>query len=746
MMRIAVLPTLVLAGAALFGASTQTWEMNTYSDFLKGQFDGVSLFREGQLRLAPGLETVFSSDQPSIWAVARAEDGSLYLGTGHRGRVYKVTPEGAGELLWEAAEPEVFALVLAPGGDLFVASSPNGKVYRIRDGKAEEYFAPESTYIWSLAVGPDGSLYVGTGVDGVVYKVTASGEGEAYYKTGQTHVTALAVDSEGRLLAGTEPNGILYRISEKDRAFVLYDANLPEIRALVPKPDGTVYVAAMGGSVARQSAAAAAAQSALSSSSPVAHTSITVSAAQGGVEIDPAKPKPAVQPAPSPTVATLPVIELSGVEKSALFKVHADHTVEKLWTSTTENAYDLVEAGDRIVFATDQKGRLYELEDGGKVTLLVQTNQEEAMRVLDGDRGLLVATGNMGMVYRVGKGSAAEGSYQAPVHDAARVARWGKLSWHAGNPEGGTIAFETRTGNSARPDDTWSAWSEAVSNPAGSQIASPNARYIQWRAHFRGVDGKTPALDSVNLAYLPRNSRPAVSGITVSSASSPGSQENAGTSSSSSSATAAYSITVTDTGEEGASTVSGTSTQRLSKSANDQITVAWEAEDPDGDPLIHALYFRGEGEREWKLLEDSLKESSHVIDSDALADGKYYFKVIASDRRANPTEAALEGERTSAPVLVDHTPPRLVAAEPIRDGDSVEVVVEAQDAASALRRCEYSLNAGPWTPVAPDDGIIDSKFERFVLRLNGIEDGEQLLVVRSFDSAGNAGLVRVLMR
>ena len=54
---------------------------------------------------------------------------------------------------------------------------------------------------------------------------------------------------QGRLLAGSEPNGILYRISARDKAFVLYDANLPEIRSIVPMPDGTVYAAALGGSL-----------------------------------------------------------------------------------------------------------------------------------------------------------------------------------------------------------------------------------------------------------------------------------------------------------------------------------------------------------------------------------------------------------------------------------------------------------------------------------------------------------------
>ena len=163
------------------------------------------------------------------------------------------SPVGAGTLLWTSDEPEIFAVAVDSGGALYAASSPDGKVYRIENGKAVEFFAPKAKYIWSLAFAPDGSLFVGTGDPGNVYRVDQAGKSELYYETGQSHVTALAFDSKNNVLVGTEPNGILYRISAKDKAFVLYNASLPEIRTIVPMPDGTVYAAALGGSVANRS-------------------------------------------------------------------------------------------------------------------------------------------------------------------------------------------------------------------------------------------------------------------------------------------------------------------------------------------------------------------------------------------------------------------------------------------------------------------------------------------------------------
>ncbi len=193
--RLRVLLFFVLLAPAAFASATTAWEMNTYVDFIRGQFQGVSLSRDGRLTLAPRMDTLFSSDQAVVWSVAQGPNGVLYVATGHRGRVYQIDPGGKSSLLWTADQPEVFAIATDSKGILYAATSPEGKVYRIENGTATEYFAPKSRYIWSLAAGPDGALYVGTGDQGKIYRVESAGKGELYYDTGQSPVTGLAVDS-----------------------------------------------------------------------------------------------------------------------------------------------------------------------------------------------------------------------------------------------------------------------------------------------------------------------------------------------------------------------------------------------------------------------------------------------------------------------------------------------------------------------------------------------------------------------
>ena len=101
----------VACAVSCYAATTQTWEMNGYQDFSRGRMAGLSLTRDGKLLPGPAVTTLFDSGQPEIWSVAQAPDGSFYIGTGNRGRVFHVDASGASTLVWTADQPEIFTLV-----------------------------------------------------------------------------------------------------------------------------------------------------------------------------------------------------------------------------------------------------------------------------------------------------------------------------------------------------------------------------------------------------------------------------------------------------------------------------------------------------------------------------------------------------------------------------------------------------------------------------------------------------------
>ena len=92
-----------------------------------------------------------------------------------------------------------------------------------------------------------------------------------------------------------------------------------------------------------------------------------------------------------------PIVEIPGVEKSAVYKINPDSSVETLWSSKEENVYSMVvEPNGGIVFSTDAQGRVYRLNPDRKASLLVETSEGEATRLLQDQGGLLAATGDMG--------------------------------------------------------------------------------------------------------------------------------------------------------------------------------------------------------------------------------------------------------------------------------------------------------------------------------------------------------------
>jgi hypothetical protein len=86
---------------------------------------------------------------------------------------------------------------------------------------------------------------------------------------------------------------------------------------------------------------------------------------------------------------------------------------------------------------------------------------------------------------------------------------WGNLT----SASSGTT-FETRSGNTATPDGSWSGF-QAVG--AGGAIQSPSGQYIQYRAT---LTGSAASLDSASLAYTVDNAAPsaAISSVDVSGA------------------------------------------------------------------------------------------------------------------------------------------------------------------------------------------------------------------------------------
>jgi hypothetical protein len=156
-------------------------------------------------------------------------------------------------------------------------------------------------------------------------------------------------------------------------------------------------------------------------------------------------------------------------------------------------------------------------------------------------------------------------------------------------------------------------------------------------------------------------------------------------------------------------------------------TVSWTAKDLNDD----ALQFRLEVEREDGFLmtvRDELAVDQLGVDTTALPDGRYRFRLTASDGPTNPGDA-LSATRSSGWFVVDNTPPRMTLT---RHGDRWGVVVE--DDGSAVTRVEWSRDGARWQELAPEDGILDGQRETFSLPA---VQGRHLVVIMAVDRHHN---------
>ena len=728
----------------LGAVDTVFWQIGTFDEFLQGTLHDVSISKDGDLSLAPEAAALFSPDETLALSLAADRNHNLYIGTGHQGKVFRVDASRKGSLWFTAREPEIFALAAAPDGSLYVGSSPEGKIYRVTpDGKSSVFVDPKTKYIWSLVFDAKGDLYAGTGDQGKILRIDPSGKMDVFLESKQTHIMCLLLDRDGNLLAGSVPNGLIYRITPQGKAFVLYQSNLPEIHDLAIDSQGAIYAATLGGAGGKgtpdlfpPTGPPAPGQGPTTAVTVTASTTEEASKPPNDSQTPPpgqAQGSSFNRAAPQASPFSMPQLPQG---RGSLIRIHPDYFVETLWSSNNESIFGLAVRGDHILFSTDSNGRIFDLlpsRDGNKLILLTQTRESLASRILLQGPDLYVATSNIAKLLRVGATLGHEGSYESPVKDSKFISNWGVLAWRAGVPAGATLEFHTRSGNSDRPDKTWSDWAGPYRSAEGSAIQSPPARYLQWKAVFHSTAASSPELHDVTVAYLNQNLPPQIRSLSVNTSG----ERTSPSGSTSGTGTSPGSITITAT-PSGSQSPGG-----LGKI---QTTLTWQAEDPNGDQLVYTLYVRAADEQEWHLLKDKLRQTSYTVESNSLSDGKYVARLVASDRESNPPERARSGELLSAPFWIDNTPPRVRVVRQEAGPTAVQVQFEVQDEISPLRSAEVVTDAGDWRDIYPDDGVTDSRQETFTVKVEKLEPGEHVLALRATDTAGNAGVGKAVLR
>lgn len=718
--------------AVVVAEGTRLWNETGYEEFERGTARGVAIRSSGQLELAPAFKVLYTTPSTFIWQITSDRDGTVYAATGAPARIYRITPDGKSSVIFEPKELQVQALTLGKDGAIYAATSPDGKVYRIAPNgqskagapeySASMFFDPKTKYIWDLAFDNDGRLYVATGDNGEIYRVEKNGQGAVFFKSDEAHIRVLAFDPKGNLIAGSDGGALVYRISPAGEGFVLYSAPRKEITALAVDGSGNIYAAATGEKRAVTSVAAS--------------TPITV--------------QPGAQPITAPLVGN---VNLGG---SDVYLIAADGSPRKIWSSHDDIVYALsVDGSGRLIAGTGNKGRIYAIEKNGTYTDLIKAsaNQVTGFSKAPGG-GIYCSSSNLGKIFLMSNTPESEGTFESDVLDAKIFSRWGRAEVRGR----GNFELYARSGNVDNPDRNWSAWSRIDLNK-DARVDVPAARFVQWRAVLRPANPPTQ-IDNVGINYLSQNVSPVVDEVVV--------QQGA-----------RFQQQPHNAGPDNVNVSLGGAPPALQHidvvppATRDRgyVAVRWSAHDDNDDDLIFAVYYRGDNERDWKLLKSGLADRFYSFDSGLLPDGGYTIRVVASDAPSHTPEEALSDERVSTRFEVDNTPPRVENLAARAEGQELHVTFHATDDFSPIGHAEYSIDAGDWQYLEPVGQLSDSKTENydFTVLLNSTAQpaqadapaqqkkskksapaqpvtGEHVVVVRIYDRAENPATAKYVVR
>ncbi len=725
---------LSIAAGLISAAETKVWSQNGHGDFENATLKGVALRSDGRMALAPRIKELFDAGTPFLWTIAQDSKNNVYAAGGGSGgstvRIYRVDAKGNGTPWAEIEGTEIHGLAIDKQDRVYAASQPDGKVWRIGpDGKPSLFYDPKSKYIWSLAFAPTGELYIATGDPGAVHRVGPDGKGAELYRLDDAHARSLAIDVKGRVLVGTEPSGLIVQVSASGEGFVLYQTSKREVTAVAAAPDGRIFASSAG------------TKSPLPAPGAPVLPPTSAPPSSAGMPANPTAVRAAAQ-AIAPAPPALPGANITG--GSELVEIAPDGAPRVAWSHPTDVVYSVtVDPEGAAIVGTGNKGMVYRIESATLYTQLFTAPGSQVTALMLGrSKEILAVTANVGRVLSIGPEREPRGTVESDVFDAAGFSRWGRLLPQT-ELDGGTISFETRSGNLERPQRTWSPWAPLKDG----RVTSPPARFLQWRATLTAAaTGSGPKLSGASVAWLSKNIAPEVTQVEATPANY---RFPAPTTSVVSAKTLALPALGTRSRQTPPTSEAPSSSVVLTY-AKGFGGIRWAASDDNGDRMMFKVEIRGTNETVWKLMKDQVRERFLTFDATAFPDGEYVARVTATDSPDNPPADALMGALVSAPFRIDNTAPVIEALTAQAEGTGapakIRIRFRAVDQHSWISKAEYSINGVEWVVVNPATALSDSKSLGYDFTIERPQPGETTIAVRVSDEADNQATAKALVK
>lgn len=529
--------------------SIQLWRQQNEADFKNGKTESTTIDSWG--RIIPGFQVADKSQikhDMRIWSSVWS-NGNFWFSTTNK--IYKwngdhVAPVEVAKLPGVA----IPSLVADSKGMLYAAAIPGGNVYSIDPNKQLNQNTRlvaklSEPLVTCLTMDNKDNLYIGVTGSGKVYKMASTKALPVnIFDSGQADVVSMFYCApEDKLYVGTAEKGAVYSIDAAGTATAEYQSADHIVTGIAKDKKGDLYVSTAG-------------------------TGHLVRVNKKG-DVD--------------TLAS----------SDAFYTLFYDPSSDHVFSGDAEG--DITEA------------RFDPLSKQSYFVPVTHTEQDAVVTLSSDGKGRLFAgTCNLAIAQIFDMKYAANATYTSEVRDGQRSSKWSRLRAFGGYNEVNetvrkAITVETRTGQTSQPDSSWSKWVAANPAPDAYEIKSPAGRYLQYRLAWKfdeSTSGRPVAIGQVDVTYLPNNTAPQISNVSLKSGSAVNGKEE---------------ITVTGT-------------------------------DSDGDNLMLAMQISPDGGQTWQTVVNELR-TKHATKDDAPPEATTTVKAETSttteiiDTKSKPTPA-----------------------------------------------------------------------------------------------------------
>src|SRR6266581_4739589 len=294
-----------------------------------------------------------------VIALAVDNKDVLYAGSSPDGKVYKIE-NGTAKEFFDPHSKYIWSLVFDKQGRLLVGTGDKGIIYRVTpDGKGSPFYNTDETHIISMAIDRDGNVIAGGDPKGYVYRISPEGKAFVLYDSGMREIHSVAV----------APNGTIYASAMTGEAAIPSTVSSTSA-ATSSNPQANITVTVNSAGTAAQDIQVIEPLDPVSSSTPRAQTRRTANEANAQSAVFEILPDGVVntlwRSRDEMVFSVLPYggkLLFSTGAKGRIYSVEGQRNTTLLLESTEEQTTRLIRAGNQLYAASSNIGKLFRIGD-----------------------------------------------------------------------------------------------------------------------------------------------------------------------------------------------------------------------------------------------------------------------------------------------------------------------------------------------------------------------------------------------